>query len=505
MLATLCSTCRVPQTLYRDIFRQRKQDDDCQLVHNLRTAFSCELTRLSIRGFSKCSALAMQHFGDVLNDIIVFTFNLQSITVHPTSNTALLLKLGGEYSRRKGAEKLEMSQNTISSGSDDFDFGYMNQNLWSWCQDAGKLFCEWNLEDGHTDPDKKYWINSVGRALTTACTQIRTSEGGDPLQASAENECGKRRKLLRSVFSSMKQKNLSFEDLPDNDDGTVRIIAGCIKENLFYLSKTVSYYEHQLGLGCEDDGSRYERAKVRAYEETYTGFCGSVLSDLLKENGDWVNVVKDIIVKRLEAPRVDPTEKAIILKTLSRTFEIQNSLSSVQNNVGAYCSILRTLKTCLCDRLADRTGIDAIKQIFSCALHIVDLQAKTTSNETSTHVAYIHEFNNWLNICGILMQEEELMQEMCEVVAKLNSSTGVGKGLEPSNPKFTRLIEAFDSLCSIEDALFRRTLNPYAKQSVPSNERKGLRHSLKLSRSCLKTIKDFTDKIATSSSLIFGN
>lgn len=504
VLATLCSTCPVPQTLYHDIFRQRKQDDDSQLVRNLRTDFSCELTRLATRGFSKCSALAMQHFGDVLNDVIVSIFDFQSIKAHPTSNTALLLKLGGEYSRRKGAEKLK-SQTTPSTGADDF--GYMNQNLWPWCEDAGKLFCEWNPEDGHTEPDKKCWINSVGQAMKIACAQIRTSEDGDSLQPSAENECGKRRQLLRTVFTSMKQKNVSFGNLPDTKDGTVRIIAGCVTKNLLYLSKTVSYYEEQVRWGCEDGDSLYERAQIRAYEEAYIAFCGYVLSDLLKENGHWVNVVKDIIVKRLEAPRVDPTEKAIILKLLSRVFEeyskdsseIQNGLRSVQKNVEACCAILRTLKTCYCDLLAAGTGNNAIKHIFSCALRIVNLQGKRRFNDTSTQTAYVHEFTNWLNICGMMMQEEELLQEMCGVVAKLNSSSGVGRGNEPTSPKFTRLGEAFDSLRNLEDTMFRRTLNPYARQRVPANAKKDLELNLKLSRSCLKTIKNFTDKIATSS------
>lgn len=497
VLASLCSSCPVPHTLYKDIFCQRKQDDDSQLIQHLRTSFSCELTRLATRGFSKCSSLAMQHFEDVLNDIIVSMFDFQSIKAHPTSNTALLAKLGGDYSRRKGVEKLETSQ--ITSSTDANDFGYINQNLWSWCVDAGKLFRE-----GRTEPDTKFWINSVGQAIEGACAQICTSEDGNSLQASAEKECGKRREFLRLVFTSMKQKNLSFGDLPDSNGGNVKRIAGCITNNLFYLSKTVSYYEEQLRWGCEDDDSLYKRAEIRAYAEAYVEFCGSVILDLLKENCHWVHdVVKDKIVKRLEAPSVNATEKEIILKLLSRVFEgyskdsneIQNGLISVQEDVEAYCAILHTLKTSSCDLLAAETGNDAIKHIFSCALHIVNLQGTTAYNGTSTHKAYIHEFTNWLNICGMLMQEEELLPEMCRVVAKLKSSTEVGKSIEPTSPKFTRLGEAFDSLRSLENTLFQRTVNPYAKPRAPSNAvgQRGGQH-LKLSHSCLQTIKDFTDE-----------
>ena len=504
VLAALCSICTVPSTLYHDIFRQRKQDDDSQLIQHLRTAFSCELARLATKGFSKCSALAMQHFGDVLNDTIVSLFDFQSIKKHPTSNTTLLLKLGGEYSRRKGAEKLKQT-----SATDANDFGYMDQNLWSWCEDAGKLFRKWNLRDGHTEPNKKFWINSAGRAIESACTQIRTSEDGDsPHATSAEKECGMRRELLRSIFASMKQSHLSFGDLPGTHDGNVRSIAGCITKNVFFLSKTVSYYEEQLRWGCEDDDSLYKRAEIRAYEEAYIGFCASVLSDMLKENRHWVHVLKDIIAKRLKAPRVDHTEKEIILKLLSRVFEeysedsseIHDGLSSVQKDGEAYCAILHTMKTCLCDLFAAGTGVDAIKYIFSCALHIVNLQGKTSSNDISTHTAYVHEFTNWLNICGMLLQEEELLPEMCGVVAKLNTSTGVRNSNEPPNPKFARLGEAFDNLRKLEDKLFRRTLNPYAKQRVSSNAGQRLGQKLKLSRSCLKAIKDFTDKIPMSKS-----
>lgn len=503
VLAALCSTCSVPQTLYKDIFHQRKQDDDSQLIQHLRAVFSCELTRLATNGFQKCLVLAMQHFGDVLNDTIVSTFDYQSIMTHPTSNTELLLELGGEYSRRKGAEKLKKT-----SCTDVYDFGYMDQNLWSFCEDTGNVFYKWNLTDGHAEPEKKFWINSVGQAIQSACAQIFYNEDGDSPQASsAEKECAMRLELLRSIFASMKQKNLSFGDLPGSKDENVRSIAGCIKKNVFFLSKTVSYYEEQLRWGCEDNDFLYKRAEIRAYEEAYIGFCASVLSDMLKENGHWVHQVKDIIVKRLEAAGVDPIEKGIILKLLSRVFAKYgdgNGLSSAQSHVEAYCAILRTLKTCLCDLLAARTGNDAIKHVFSCALLIVQLQGKPTPNDMSKHTAYIKEFTNWLKICGMMMQKEDLLAEMCGVVAELNSPTEEGKGSNdpttdrnPTNPKFTSLGKAFGSLHKLEEKLFRRTFNPYAKDTPSNAGQSG--QQLKLSRSCLNAINNF---IATSISVV---
>lgn len=498
VLAALCSTCSVPQTLYKDVFHQRKQDDDSQLIQHLRTVFSCELTRLATNGSQKCLVLAMQHFEDVLNDTIVSTFDYQPIMTYPTSNTELLLELGGEYSRRKGAEKLKKT-----SCADADDFGYKDQNLWSFCEDAGKLFHKWNLADGHTEPEKKFWINSVGQAILSGCAQIFYNEDGDsPQAASAEKECAMRRELLRSIFASMKQKNFSFGDLPGSKDENIRSIAGCIKKNVFFLSKTVSYYEEQLRWGCEDNDFLHKRAEIRAYEEAYVGFCASVLSDMLKENGHWVHKVKEIIVTRLEAAGVDPTEKGIILKLLSRLFAEygDNGLSSVQSHIEAYCVILRALKTCFCDLLTARTGNDAIKHIFSCALQIVQFQGKPTPNDTSTHTAYIKEFTNWLNICGTLLQEEDLLPEMRGVVAKLSSPTEDGKGNnDPVSPKFTSLDEAFVSLRRLEDTLFKRTYNPYAKERASSNAVQRSRQQLKLSRSCLNAIRNF---IATSKSVV---
>ena len=494
VLAALCSTCSVPQTLYHDIFRQRGKEDDMKLIEHLRATFSCELTRLATRGFSKCSDLAMQHFGDVLNDTIASTFDYQSITTHPTSNTDLLLKLGGENSRRKGAEKLKKASSTNVD-----EFGYKSQNLWSSCKDTGKLFHKWNPVDGSMDSDTKMWINSVGQAIHSASANICTNESSHA--TSAEKECGMRRELLRSISTTMKQKNLSFGDLPGISDGNIHFITKSMRKNVFYLSKTVSYYEEQLRWGCEDDDTLYKRAEIRAYEDAYVGFCASVLSDMLKENNRWVHIVKDIIVKSLEAPSMNVTEKEIILKLLSRVFE-EYSEDLSNSHVEAYCAMLRTLKKCLCDLVAAGTGTgsDAIKHLFSCALHIVKLQGKTTLNDTSPHSAYITAFTNWLNSCGILMQEEDLLPEMCGVVAKLKSLSDAGLGNDATlSPKFSELGEAFERLRELEDSLFPRRVNPYAKpkQRAPSNTGQRMGQSLKLSPSCLKEIKNFTDEFGS--------
>lgn len=519
VLVALSSTCAFPQSLYHDMFRQRKQDDDSQLIQHLRTSFSCELTRLAARGFLKCQALAMQHSGDILNDIIVSMFDYVAIKVYPTCNVALLLQLGGEYSSRKGAKKLEKSQ--ISSFNTDADgFGYDRENLWSWCEDIGRLFC--NGEDVLTEGDKKFWINSVGQAFQSACAMVHIyyEDGEAPSlvkRASAEKECDERRQLLRSLFASMRRKNLSFGDLPGIKDGNICSIAGCITKNLFYLSKTVSYYEEQLRWGCEDDDSRYNRAEIRAYEEAYIGFCGSVLSDLLKEDGNWVHIVKDIIVKRLEAPRVDSTEKQLIVKLLSRVFEIysedisdaQDGLGKKKETLDAYSSILHTLKTCFCDQLATRSESDAIiRHIFSCAFYVANLQIKTDDASTisfvsssndkgikSKHLVYIREFTGWLKICGMIMLDEDLLPQLCELVAKMSSRNAVRmNNNEPSNPMLTRLSSAFDTLGSLEEILFRRTSNPYAKQSISVGQRHMRRNNFKLSRACLSTIQGFIDK-----------
>jgi hypothetical protein len=315
----------------------------------------------------------------------------------------------------------------------------------------------------------------------------------------------------------MRRKNLSFGDLPGIKDGNICSIAGCITKNLFYLSKTVSYYEEQLRWGCEDDDSRYNRAEIRAYEEAYIGFCGSVLSDLLKEDGNWVHIVKDIIVKRLEAPRVDSTEKELIVKLLSRVFEIysedlsdaQDGLGKKKETLGAYSSILHTLKTCFCDQLATRSESDAIiRHIFSCAFYVANLQIKTDDASTisfvsssndkgikSKHLVYIREFTGWLKICGMIMLDEDLLPQLCELVAKMSSRNAVRmSNNEPSNPMLTRLSSAFDTLGSLEEILFRRTSNPYAKQSIPVGQRHMRRNNFKLSRACLSTIQGFIDK-----------
>lgn len=492
VLAALCSTCSVPQTLYHDIFRQRGKEDDMKLIEHLRATFSCELTRLATRGFSKCSDLAMQHFKVVLSDTIASTFDYQSITTHPTSNTDLLLKLGGENSRRKGAEELKKASSTNVD-----EFGYKSQNLWASCKDTGKLFHKWNPVDGSMDSNTKMWINSMGEAIQSACANIRTNESS--LATSAEKECGMRRDLLRSLFTSMKQKNLSFGDLPGNSDGNVHCVTKSMRKNVFYLSKTVSYYEEQLRWGCEDDDTLYKRAEIRAYEDAYVDFCASVLSDLLEENNRWVHIVKDNIVKSLEAPSMNVTEKEIILKLLSRVFE-EYSEDLSNSHVEAYCAILHTLKICLCDLVAAGTGSDAIKHLFSCALHIVKRQGKTTSNDTSTHAAYITTCINWFNICGILMQEEDVLPEMCEVVAKLKSLSEAGLGNDATlSPKFIALGEAFEKLRKLEDSLFPRPVNPYAKpqQRAPSNTGPRTGQSLKLSHSCLKAVKNFNDEFGT--------
>ena len=464
-----------------------------KLIEHLRATFSCELTRLATRGFSNCLDLAVQHFGDVLNDTIASTFDYQSITTHPTSNTDLLLKLGGENSRRKGAEKLK---NASSTNVDEF--GYKSQNMWSSCKDTGKLFHKWNPVDGSMDSDTKMWINSVGHSIQSACANICTNESSHA--TSAEKECDMRRELLHSISTTMKQKNLSFGDLPGNSDGNVHCITKSMRKNVFYLSKTVSYYEEQLRWGCEDDDTLYKRAEIRAYEDAYVGFCASVLSDMLKENNRWVHIVKDNIVKSLEAPSMNVTEKEIILKLLSRVFE-EYSEDLSNSHVEAYCAMLRTLKKCLCDLVAAGTGSDAIKHLFSCALRIVKLQGKATFNDTSSHAAYITAFTNWLNICGILMQEEDLLPEMmCGVVAILNSPTEAGLGNDTTlSPKFSALGEAFERLRKLEDSLFPRPVNPYAKpqQCAPSNTEQRMGQSLKLSHSCLKAVKNFTDEFGT--------
>ena len=493
VLAALCSTCPVPQTLYQDMFCQRKQDDDSQMTQHLRVLFSSELTCLATRGFTKCEALAMQHFQDILNDTIVAMIDFQTIQALPTSNTALLLELGGEYSMRKGAKKLE----SISSGANDF--GYGNQNLWHWCDEAGKLFRKWN----HADSDSKLWINSVGQAIQSSYARVCTNEGLQQVE-SAEQECEMRHKLLRSIFASMKQRNLSFGDLPGIDDGNVRHIARCITKNVFFLSKTVSYFLEQLRWGCDDNDSLYGRAEIRAYEEAYIGFCASVLSIMLKEKRARMQIVRDIITIRLEAPHVDRIEKQIILKLLTRTFKeyselsIETNLGPEQNVLEAHCAILHTLKACLCDLIAAGTDDDGIKNVFSCAFYIIG--KTTTSNSISSHTTYIHNFTNWLSKCGMLMQDVELFPEVCGVITKLNQA--VGGDVPQNNSKFDCLVEAFDNLKRLEDTLFRRTINPYAKQRITSNVGQRSRQDLKLSPSCLKSIKDFTDTFAMQTPVV---
>ena len=223
MLAALCSICSAPASLYKDVFCTRKKDDDSQLLRRLRTTFSYELTHLAAREFSTCKALALTHFKDILGDIIVTMFDFEAIKAYPTCNLDLLLKLGGEYSKRKGAALLKKSQNTEEDG-----FGYKSHDLLSWCEDTGKLFLEWDSEDSHIEPDEKFWIGSVGRAFQSACADIQRDHVDVELATpSAEEECEKRCQVLRSLFASMRQNKNSFGDLSRKE------ITGCITNNIF--------------------------------------------------------------------------------------------------------------------------------------------------------------------------------------------------------------------------------------------------------------------------------
>ena len=504
VLAALCSTWSAPASLYKDMFCKREEDDDDQLLQRLRTAFSYELTHLAARGFSTCKALALKHVKDILDDIIVTMFDFEAIKECPTCNLDLLLKLGGEYSKRKGAALLEKSQNTEEDG-----FGYKSHDLLSWCEDTGKLFLEWDSEDSHIEPDEKFRIASVGRAFQIACTNIQRGHVNVELAtSSAEEECEKRCQLLRSLFASMRQNKNSFGDLSRKD------ITGCITNNIFYLSKTVAYYEEQLRWGCEDNDSRYKRAQIRAYEDAYIGFCGSVLSDMLNENVHWVRVEnkKNSILQRVESVGVNTVESELILKLLSRVFVTRtndlngtpNGLSSKEEDVEAYSSVLCTLKTCLCDLLGTRTENNSMKYIFSCAKHImVKLQVKTSGSllnsqgTKSSHVTYIHEFTKWLKICGELIQEEDCLADLCALVTNLNSTNrDEGGSSDPTNPRFTPLVATFKTLNGLEKTLLLRTINPYAaKHRVVSNAVQRSGQNLKLSRSCLRAVKDFIDVV----------
>jgi hypothetical protein len=502
VLAALCSTCSAPASLYKDVFCRRKKDDDSQLLRRLRTTFSYELTHLAVREFSTCKALALTHFKDILGDIIVTMFDFETIKAYPTCNLDLLLKLGGEYSKRKGVALLKKLQNTEEDG-----FGYKSHDLLSWCEDTGKLFLEWDSEDSHIEPDEKSWIPSVGRAFQSACTNIQRDHANEELAtSSAEEECEKRCQVLRSLFASMRQNKNSFGDLSRKE------ITGCITNNIFYLSKTVAYYEEQLRWGCEDNDSRYKRAQIRAYEDAYIGFCGSVLSDMLNENVHWVRDEnkKNSILQRVESVGVNTVESELILKLLSRVFVTRtndlgtpNGLSS-EEDVEAYSSVLCTLKTCLCDLLGTRTETNSMKYIFSCAKHIVVKLQITTSGSLptsqgtkSSHVAYIHEFTKWLKICGELIQEEVCLADLCALMANLNSTNREKrKSNEPTNPRFTPLVAAFGTLDGLEKVLLLRTENPYAaKHRVVSNAGQRSGQNLKVSHYCLRAVKDFIDVV----------
>ncbi len=506
MLATLCSICSAPASLYKDVFCTRKKDDDSQLLRRLRTTFSYELTHLAAKGFSTCKTLALKHFKDILDDIIVTMFDFEAINAYPTCNLDLLLKLGGEYSKRKGALFLKKSQNTEEDG-----FGYKSHDLWSWCEDTGKLFLELDCEDSHIEPDEKSWIISIGRAFQSACANIQRDHANEELAtSSAEEECMKRRQLLRLFFASMRQNTNSSGDLSSNENGMVSNITRRITHNVFYLSKTVAYYEEQLRWGCEDNDSRYKRAQIRAYDDAYIGFCGSVLSDMLNENSKWVRFVKNSITHRLESAGVDTLESETLLKLLGRVFatsvkyltETPSGLASREEDLGIYCEILRTLKACLCDQLAARTENNGIKYIFSCTMHIIaKLQIKIWDASSSLQISqgidvvYILKFAKWLKLCGMIMQEEKYLLELCELLTKLKSTNRDDRNIgEPTNPKFKHLIAAFDTLSKIEEDWFRRISNPYAsKQRMTSNAGRRSGQHFKLSRSCLRAVDDFID------------
>ena len=328
--------------------------------------------------------------------------------------------------------------------------------------------------------------------------------------SSAEEECEKRCQLLRLFFASMRQNDNTFGELSTNE--MVSFITRRITHNVFYLSKTVSYYEEQLRWGCEDNDSRYKRAQIRAYEDAYIDYCGSVLSDMMNENVHWVRVEnkKNNISLRVESVGVNTVESELILKLLSRVFVTRtNDLGTLncinsEEDVEVYSSVLCTLKTCLCDLLGTRTENNSMKYIFSCARHImVKLQVKTSGSllnsqgTKSSHVTYIHEFAKWLKICGKLIQEGDCPADLCALVANLNSTNREKKkSNEPTNPRFSPLIAAFGTLDGLEKALLLRTENPYAaKHRVVSNAGQHSWQNLKLSRSCLRAVKDFIDVV----------
>ena len=134
---------------------------------------------------------------------------------------------------------------------------------------------------------------------------------------------------------------------------------------------------------------------------------------------------------------------------------------------------------------------------------MVKLQVKTSGSlpnsqgTKSSHVTYIHEFTKWLKFCGELIQEEDCLADLCALVTNLNSTNrDEGESSEPTNPRFTPLVATFKTLNGLEKTLLLRTINPYAaKHRVVSNAVQRSGQNLKLSRSCLRAVKDFIDAV----------
>ena len=281
-----------------DIFKPNQyiSIEDKEYLRQLRTCFSCELTRLSPE-FQCCQHLAHLHMETVLNDTVSSLLDVETLLLFPSCNAKQVLAVAGnDRGTRDEVEKRMNSYRSIKSApclnpDEEATFirkektfqstvgcYYESQFIWLHCNQLALLLCK--------DQEKSNNAN-IGQVLRDTCADLQDGELLDMVPVvSFERECLKRLILMRAFVTELNRMQ---------DFNLLKTITNSLLENMYFMVEITLVQKKVEGVDLE---SRLKKGHAMSRQKAYFTLLGSLLTFILREDTQ-VNSEQSKFLRRL--------------------------------------------------------------------------------------------------------------------------------------------------------------------------------------------------------------